>query len=292
MSWRWFGRRSHWFIALTTLGFLWIALFLLFGFGLSNSAVELVFVVSGVSLFIPGAIRRGNVKHVLAMSALGIIAPFLADWAIAPFTRSNSYPLWYVLWPAWMITLVGVGEWLTAPGGSLRVLAWVTLACLSATAGYSVLNFTLYHIPSFGTVAYIVSLIVMTLATWIAVPAGFRLAKVRRRGIKNVALSVALILAGVCAAMFTSGFYSLAKTSLVGSGPFSKNYGVQLLAHRGRESDFEFILDCLGKADWSEPFTFPPGTSTTAGDWRETAVRQLNSLRRRLGGHATCWFAH
>jgi hypothetical protein len=274
-SWRWFGRRSHWFIALTTLGFLWIALVLLFGFGLSNSANELVFVVSGVSLFIPGAIRRGNVKHVLAMSALGIIAPFLTDWAISPFIRSNSYLLWYVLWPAWMITLVGVGEWLAAPGGSLRVLAWVTLACLSATACFAVLHFTVYHIPALGIVADIVSLTVITLATWIAVPAGFRLANVKRRGIKNVALGVALTLAGFCAAMFTSGFYSLAKTSLLGSGPFSKNYGVQLLAHRGRESDFEFIFDRLRRADWSEPFTFPPGTSMTADDWRETAVRLL-----------------
>ena len=72
-SWRWFRHRSHWFIALTTLAFLFIASAPL-GLSLGNSASEVVFVGLGVSLFIPGAIRRGNLRHVFAMGALGVFA--------------------------------------------------------------------------------------------------------------------------------------------------------------------------------------------------------------------------
>lgn len=263
--WTW----PPWFIAVAVMGGLWLTL-ACFGMDLSEESYEVVFVGIGVSLFVPGAIRRRNVKHVLAMCAFGTVAPFLTDWVVSLFISPDRFLLWYVLWPAAWMTLIGVVEWLMAPGGSIRVLAWIAFACQSATAGFGVLFFLVRRTWETSSVAYSVSLVLMALVTWIAVPWGFRLASSTRRRAPFLALGAALTMVTFCVFMFTSGIYSLAKASLLGYGPYSQRSASLLLDFRGRESDYEFIFDRLCDADWSKP-----DPTMTARDWRKTSVEVL-----------------
>ena len=266
---RWFWSRGHWFFALATMGLLWLAV-APFGMDLSETYHEVVFFGIGIALFIPGAIRRGSAKQVIAMSVLSALTSVVADWAIAPFVGHDRFLLWYVLWPVAMIVLVGIGEWLIAPGGSLRSLAWIAGTCLTAAVGFAALFFVVRSMRGTDSITHGVSLALLAIVTWIVVPAGFKLADTERRSTQFAAVGGAVNAMAFGVLMFTSGIYWLAQTSLLGYGPYTQQYGSVLLDYRGRESDYEFILDSLRRADWSEPFS-----AIDRDDWRTTGVQLL-----------------
>ena len=227
-----------------------------------------------IALFLPGSVKRWKATHLFLMGGLGAVATPLTSWLLVVF-RVSGNSLWdEFAVPASVMVLLGVGEWLLRPGDSMRRLGWIGACCLGAAGGYSIIAFFVSRSPILMSVRPFALPPLLVVAAWLAIAAADRIAAGTRQTLLAGYASVALLLGGF---FFTYhiGIYELAKISLTGGGVFSRDYAVVLLAHRGRDSDYELIVEQLHRADWTEPSHYPPGGGSTAGDWRETAVERL-----------------
>ena len=212
----------------------------------------------------------------LGAVALGGLAPFLAHWATS-YVDSSQNLILFMSWPVAMMLLLAAGEWLFRDGDQWLTLAWMGGCCLAAAALETLADFFIRY----GSLPYawksLAILPLLAVFTWPAIPAGVGLA---RQGRKVRAMGVTAIVAIMACYAFTFewGVFELAKPSIRGNGPFSRNFGVLFLENRGRESDYEFILDQLRGADWSLSYGFRGSKASfadLADDWRPTAVKAL-----------------
>ena len=68
---------------------------------------------------------------------IGGLTPFVAQWTTS-FVNPSQTLLLFMAWPATMMLLIAVGEWLFREGDQWRTLAWATACCLAA-AGWNTL---------------------------------------------------------------------------------------------------------------------------------------------------------
>ena len=234
-------------------------------------------------ILLAGAIQRLSWRHglvILVILAVGWGLQQFLEWSEILVVRGYHPHLWLV-YPMVLMLALGIGEMLTTGRRSWRVLLWVFVAALAATAVQSTIQayvnwmnvrFIIPTGPSSRRYFYLSPMTywpIFCLVAWIFLSLG--LSAAGRSG-RNVRIAVvAFIAVGLFHAVF---FYSvafrLAESSLVGEGPFSRQIGVELLEIRGNDSDFESLLHGLCQDDW-EPWDHLDGS-----DWRRTAIGALD----------------
>ena len=233
------------------------------------------------AIFMAGPIHRRSWRHALVLLGC-MLAAGGSGYAVKVSGISEAGYRPY-LWPVENVLLIwalGVGEMLTA--GPRR--AWMVPWTLVAAAGAAALLQTLYRpidwtgwtvgIPqviSGASSRKLVSLLwwpLLALAAWPAVLLALK-ARQRRFAVAGAAAFASAM--AIHGAFFYWGAFALAKPSLAGRGPFTRRMGVVLLEARGREEDFDRILEALCAADWQQPLQYGP-----ASDWRRTALTVLS----------------
>lgn len=235
----------------------------------------IAFAVFGVSLFIPRTIRQQDWKQLLAVAIFGAIVPFMVHWGMVSFLPPDSLSLHRAIWPLALITMVGMAEWLRSESDSWIALLFVTAVGATAALMFGLVSFFLDTFRQLDDISrYLNSALFVTL-TWISLPLGFWLAD-KQRVVFRAFAGLGLIAAvSVYVWTFSVGVYWAAADSLSGEGWFSQEYSVRLLAHRGKEQDFEILQRRLNEADWTQKFYFPPNESLNHQDWRFRAVKSL-----------------
>ena len=234
---------------------------------MSPDWLDRVYEIAGVVLIylalLAGAIQRMNWRHglvILVILAVGWGLQQFLEWSEILVVRGYHPHLWLV-YPMVLMLALGIGEMLTTGRRSWRVLLWVFVAALAATAVQSTIQayvnwmnvrFIIPTGPSSRRYFYLSPMTywpIFCLVAWIFLSLG--LSAAGRSG-RNVRIAVvAFIAVGLFHAVF---FYSvafrLAESSLVGEGPFSRQIGVELLEIRGNDSDFDSLLRELRQDDW------------------------------------------
>lgn len=271
----WVRRRSCASIALAVQALFWLLPIQMAYVWWNRADSAIAFASFGIALFIPRAIQQWNWRHLAWMGTLGAVAPFLVNWGILSFNAPDSFLTYRLIWTGSIAVLIGVGEWLFAPGNSWKALLWLIAALIGACCLQAVVAFLQQSMSVMQSISAYCSTGLLALLIWLAVPLGFRCAGQGTRTLRAVT-AAAVFTSAVCyVVVFAWGLYWLAAHSLDGRGLFSQKYAVQLLAYRGRQSDFDAILKQLEAADWSAPLSYPPNTYLNNDDWRYTAVRLL-----------------
>ena len=234
------------------------------------------FAIFGVTLFIPRAIQHRDWRGLAGMAVFGAIAPFLTHWAIVALAPRDSLFVNTIANPLILVLLAGWAEWLRSSEDSWGSLSCVTIAGCGAAFALGLVSYLIDVLPllSDWTRYYLYSALLVT-AVWLSIPWGFRISR-HPTSTWRVASGFGLVIAaaGYCWFM-SSGVYWLAERSLQGAGPLDKKNSVQLLARRGKETDFQLIADKLADADWDAPFAYPANQWDNTYDWRYQAVNVL-----------------
>ena len=235
----------------------------------------IAFAVFGVSLFIPRPIQQQDWKRLPVLAVFGAMAPFMVHWGMVSLLPPDTLSIHRVTWPLALILLVGAVEWLRSANDSWLALLLVTVAGVTVAFVYGMVSFFLEAYPPLTISRYLNSALFLAL-TWISVPLGFWLAerpRVACRAVTGLGLATAV---GCYVWTFSVGVYWIANDSIAGGGPlFSQEYSARLLAFRGKNQDFEFLLAQLNEANWSREFRLPQHTIEFKRDWRHTAVSAL-----------------
>jgi len=272
--WDWLSRRSPVMIAIV-LQVLCVPLLVLFSALSRETASQWADGVWGIAIFLPGAIRRRRAWHMLAMAALGFVAPRVTGWSTLCVDQDAFHLLFWVAWFLWMTVLPAVGEWLLGEGDSWRKLGWtfgLSLAVASWAAG---IDYVLSNAAIRRHFVELLGTVLLPAATWLAIVLGSGMAaRARKTRVAWGALVAASVLSYVL--FFSWGVFELGKRSLAGHGPFTRAFGVVLLEDRGRDSDYQLILEELRRADWTRAYDF----TQPHRDWRRTGVTVLMRRNR------------
>ena len=228
----------------------------------------------------------------LGAVALGGLAPFLAHWATS-YVDSSQNLILFMSWPVAMMLLLAAGEWLFRDGDRWPRFAWMGGCCClrprpwkrSPTSPFAMARCRMPGSRSrfYRCLRYSHGRLFPPVSGWPTKTSRF-------------AMGVTAIVAIMACYAFTFewGVFELAKPSIRGNGPFSRNFGVLFLENRGRESDYEFILDQLrGRRIGVCPTAFgdprlPLRTLRTIGvqppsrPWCGTILPGRRNTRRRL----------
>ena len=132
--WGWFHHRPRLVIAMVLQLPVWLLWLAYKRNALPLVSWELVLAAGGIALFVPGAIHRSNWRQLLAMGLLGAIAPTATDWIAKHLGIPSSLALILPARAVMLAVLVGVAEWFCTRRRAYELLAWTTLACLTAAA--------------------------------------------------------------------------------------------------------------------------------------------------------------
>lgn len=171
--------------------------------------------------------------------------------------------------------MVGMAEWLRSESDSWIALLFVAAVGATAALMLGLVSFFLDTFRELDDLSRYLSSALFVTLLWISIPLGFWLAE-KQRVVYRAFAGLSLI-AAVSAYVwtFSVGVYWAAADSLSGGGWFSQEYSVRLLAHRGKEQDFEILQRRLNEADWTQKFYYPPNQYENAQDWRFSAVQAL-----------------
>jgi hypothetical protein len=244
-----------------------------------------------VVLFLPGAIKRLNWRHALVMLGLGAAwAGVDLAWAELRWPWSTLFPWLSLLNIALTIFAVGLGESLLRRDASLRTLAWLAVASLSAGAVYCLIARPLRWVdlyiwlptgPSSGVswpLSAVLNHPLLTLLCWVTVPVALRAAQSARCAAwRGAALTACPLVAFML--FFGVLAYPLVERSFMDGVPFAQHFAAWLLGIRGRHADCEMMWNSLENANWQRPlYSGTQGAWLRRGthyDWRAVCVSIL-----------------
>jgi hypothetical protein len=240
-------------------------------------------ILAQIALFIPGAVKRWNWRHILLMAVLGaalaVIGQVLSRTAIVAHSKILT-----VLIAALSLLLLGLGEIFLQRKRNWKNLAWLVSGVIAASAVYFLARDYLWatgwmvSLPnrygSTGSQALVdvIKLPLLAVLAWLTIPVCLRIAA---SGSKAKRLALGGTFAGAVAAYVVFAhflWYPLMEISVKGGGPFEQAAAVRSLARRGRDSDFERIWRVLEEADWTNYLT---DEWSYIGDWRRMAIAYL-----------------
>jgi hypothetical protein len=277
IAWRLFQRLPSVLICLALLPCAIYAGFALGAMGGYTLSTNLGSIAIGAALASAGALKRGKWPSLLGMLALGTVLIPIADW-LTPWTASTFPLLPEVVNVTALVVVVGLGEWLSVSDGSFRSLAWLVLVCTSAACAAGVFYFYAsrveFEILSTPMPA-VLPVAIVAVAIWLAVPLALYAARCNRFRTQGVIAIVSVSGLAFTGFSYVQGVYWSAKLSLQGYPVLAKVVAVELLAVRGRESDFEFLVQRLHEADWDAPYTYTKHSQYHAGDWRQQTILKM-----------------
>lgn len=239
--------------------------------GLWYSAPSIGPMITGMALFLPGPLKRGDRRAAMVAVALGAVALPVLGWLQPSYGSAWRLTVAEFCWPAGVIILVGVVEWLLRPGDSWRVLGWIIALGLGFAALYAIVAFLPNRHTAIARYSWPLTAIALPILPWLVIPAAYRFAEQEPRRSLRTAGAILLAL-GCCVAFFQWGIYGIARRSLASPTVMDRNFAVQLLDLRGRPDDYEAIAAELVNADWSRRSSRFYVDDINVPDWRATAV--------------------
>jgi hypothetical protein len=219
-------------------------------------------------LFVPGAIRRFNWRHVLLMLTLAGIAYEVDTRRLVAIAL--PYPYGRLLSAATPVLLLVLGEWLLARPRAWRALAWAVVLVIGVTCAILVVELPVEYTNRFivvrwtggGQYKYLSTIVhwpALILLIWAALPAALRMARPTRRTqwLAGSAVGIALL------AFMLFGHvavYMIARHCVVHGGLFDRAMSVSILYWRSNPGDVEAVWKAIETADWSasrESVEFP-----------------------------------
>jgi hypothetical protein len=286
----WFQRLPHVVIALTLMTPVWALRYTTFDIPGSinvNGAIERVAdFLFYAALFLPGALRRINIRHALIM--LTLAATYYGfDTASQWWPPERPFPYSLLAWAAAPVMVVGLAEWALSGQRTSHSLLWITVAAL--TVGCAVpliqnpLDFTgatvTFRLGSGSRFVTpwgrLIEWPLFAFLTWAAIPVALKAAREGRRYLRFALAGVAAASLAAFLLFFHVGMYRLARISLRGDGPFSRSWSAAIFETRGSPSDFQAVWEALANADWSQPQSFYPPE-----EYRKDCVRVLSRIDR------------
>ena len=305
---RWFTGLPHWVIGLGLLTPLWV--FWLFRlehlfWRRSQESVASVndFLLFAV-VFMPGAVRRLEWRHVLVMLGLAG-AVFAADKFIPNWSWGLPFPYSHLPWPMMNIAVIGISEWLLIGRRSRLTLLWIIVLSIAGAAVTALIRIPLaltgteVSIPEVGGpgVQHVLSLPDLlywplpVVLTWLAVPAAIALGKPSSRRAQMAGGGLVLAAAAAFLFFFHIALYPLVRQSLTGRGVFSRVNAFWVLQNTSNAPDVDLMWTTLARADWSEWGNYGNRdyrkvciNSLAKGDRKPTAERLSKMLRDKPSG--------
>lgn len=282
----WLGRLPHWLIALGLI--LPLLAFHVFGwstwFGRPNRTLSIWHLTTlflFIAMFIPGALRRLNWRHLLFMVVLAGLA-YALDEAFDRWGPGEPFPYTGLFSPFVSLLLLGLGEWIVIRPRSWTALAWTAVLAVAGACA-ALLTFYAFYLMTdpfgqwnFSNWAWPLYWFVLTFLAWTVIRAGlsFGLGQFRARQ-KAILVAASLSLASFIL-FFHILIHPIARHSLIHGGPFSRNQAILFLGHRGTSADQEMLWKTLENADWSQSVS---GTGI-AQDYRRIAMLTLAAVDR------------
>ena len=266
----WLARRSYLTLAVA-VQLITFGLRRIIDGGIWDYAPNVGLAAYGVGLFLPGPIKRGDLRQLAIALVLGPIAITVLAWALNSFQTEYSPLVSELSWYAVVVILVGVVEWLFRRGESWRVLAWIVWLGLGIAVMFSVVTFLPVRHSTIARYSNPLALICTPILSWLVIDAAYRIIDQERRRRVFVATAVALTLIGYVA-FFRWGVYEIARGALRKPWLMDRDFAVKMLGLRGREDDYEAFATQLFDADWTRRSSRLHVDDWPDADWRATAV--------------------
>ena len=236
-----------------------------------------------VMIFLAGAIQRWNWRHAIVLlvflaAALGV-EEILDSVGLMSFEGWNPYRS--LLGLSVLFCMLAMAEMLATGRRSLRVALWLLVAAVAATAvrhvAFCWVDWTAVMVKietgsgnaSYRPLQAFLYWPTVALSGWSVLGLAFAALRRGRRARIIVSGAFAAVLASH-ALFFSHLAFTLSETSVAGHGPFSRRNGAILLELRGRDEDFDLILDQLCQPGPKHVVSYP------GYDWRETAITILS----------------
>lgn len=251
-------------------------------------------------LFLPGAIKRWTLWHVMVMLLLAVTA-FGINWVLVSWHVPGLGYKWF--WDVYVtfapIALVGLGEIFLRRRISVRNAAWVVTAAITVAAVYILvymlmwlMSWTIQCPGRYGLrdtyVWNLAGLPMEVVLVWVAIPTYLALAE-------RSALAGKAIVGGLCAAVLGSlaifaevTSFQLARESLVSGKPFDRHTSASWLIQGGKEEDSELMWKIVDQGEWTDP-TMSDTANGPSAYWRQSIISALAKrdsarLAERLSG--------
>ncbi len=243
-------------------------------------------ILISIALFIPAAVKRWNWRHVLVMLILAV-ASFAIKQVLSRITIGVHSEILAVLIATLPLLILGLAEMLLQRKLRWKNLAWIVGGVVAVSAvsffvldylwatGWTVSLPNRYGNTGRQSLVGVIKLPLLTVLTWLTIPACFRVAK---SGSRAKRLTLGVTFAGAVAAYVVFVYflwYPLMEMSVKGDGPFEKAAAVGYLELRGKDSDFELIRQGLEEADWTKPSMRLSDNWSYIGDWRQMGIAAL-----------------
>jgi len=244
--------------------------------------ITVIQILAWCVLFMAGAVKRWNWRHVLFMLLVAAVA-YLVQWLFA-LVPVQSYRLaWAIFTGCVSIVLLGVGEMILRKRSSIRQVGWVLAAAIAVVAmvelaiHYTWLEGWIVSLP--GRYGMQRSRLcgeiyepLRALLVWVAIPTCFLVAersgrwKLAAGGAAIFVLATTMLFVGIVS-------FPLARKSVLNDGPFDRAASVRWLWGRGSEADFHVMMQAVEENEWR--CSGVRGQDWPWPYWREIAIHAL-----------------
>ena len=264
--------------------------FSLFGGSLEDAATPLML---SLPLFIAGAIKRWNWRHILLMMGLALLAR-LVLWGTGHVAPKRYSWTWVVLYNAVPIAILAVGEAWCRKRRLRRVAFWIAAGAIAVSAvsrlGFRWLwlidwNISLPHPYGddvwdfcwWSSLAYLTRWPILVVLAWLVLPCCLRIWTDRARWARRAFCGMLAVMVAASWGFINVLSFPLAEKSVLAGEPFDRDESVIWLFWRNEESDSDLFWRALENEPWTHSGwdVRPPEYGRIDRAWRLVAVNAL-----------------
>jgi len=247
-----------------------------------------------VPLFIVGAVKRWNWRHILLMMGLAVLARG-ALWGVGYLAPERYFWAWGVFYHGLPIAILAVGEAWCRKRRLRPAALWIAAGAIAISAVSELVYLWLWLLdwriplsnPYNADISWWYSLAKMTrwpilvLLSWLVLPCCLRIWTDRARWARWAFCGILAVMVVISWSFIDVLSFSLAERSVLEGTPFHRDESVIWLQTRNRESDSDLFWQAIENEPWTSSGWQHPVRPQTPGDrpfhdyWRLIAVNAL-----------------